>query len=136
MEEMNNNVVDEVIDEINDYDGEDVEVTDLSTTDSEESKTGTAAVVAVVAGVVAGTVAVVKNRKKIAQKWRDMRRKAMEKKLAKYDELDQKYAAEIAAKEHPEKDDFDDDFFEEVDDGEQPKTEGNNTENPTQKKGK
>lgn len=136
MEEMNNNVVDEMIDEINNYDNDDVEVTDLSTTDgSEESKTGTAAVVAVVAGVVAGTVAVVKNRKKIAQKWRDMRRKAMEKKLAKYDELDKKYAAEMAAKEHPVEDDFDDDFFDEVD-GAQPETEGNNQENPTQKKGK
>lgn len=141
MEELNN-VTEVTGDDIVSFNEETGEIYDLDTTDEETTEGGTTnklAVAGIIAGVIAGGVAVYKNRKKIAKKWRDKRRDAMLKKLAKYDELDQKYL-----EENKQDDDFEDDFFKE--DGEQPKTEGNNTEpdstqqvekeNPTPKKGK
>ena len=117
------------------------EIYDLDTTADEATEdsgnsTNKLAVAGVIAGVIAGSIAVYKNRKKIAKAIRDKKRARYEKKLAKYDELDQKYLAE-----NKEEDDFEDDFFRE-----DPETEGNNTEagetqpvekeNPTPKKGK
>lgn len=138
-EEMNNNVT---TDEIMNFNEETGEIYDLDAAEAatEDGGNGTnkLAVAGVIAGVIAGGVAVYKNRKKIAKAIRDKKRARYEKKLAKYDELDQKYLAEIEKKEE---DDFDDDFFRE-----DPETEGNNTEpettqqvekeNPTPKKGK
>ena len=117
------------------------EIYDLDNTTDEATEDGgngtnKLAVAGVIAGVIAGGIAVYKNRKKIAKAIRDKKRARYEKKLAKYDELDQKYLAE-----NKEEDDFEDDFFRE-----DPETEGNNTEagetqpvekeNPTPKKGK
>lgn len=132
----NNNVtvIDNETGEI--MDNYDLDTADEATEDGGNS-TNKLAVAGVIAGVIAGGVAVYKNRKKIAKAIRDKRRARYEKKLAKYDELDAAYALETKKEE----DDFDDDFFEE-----DPKTEGNNTEaettqqvekeNPTPKKGK
>lgn len=139
-EEIKNEVT---TDEIMNFNEETGEIYDLDTTADEATEDGgngtnKLAVAGVIAGVIAGGIAVYKNRKKIAKAIRDKKRARYEKKLAKYDELDQKYLAEIEKKEE---DDFEDDFFKE-----DPETEGNNTEaettqqvekeNPTPKKGK
>ncbi len=125
-------------DEIVTFNEETGEIYDLDTTADETTEDGgngtnKLAVAGVIAGVIAGGVAIYKNRKKIAKKIRDKRRASMEKKLAKYDELDAAYAFETT---------IDGDF----EDLEEPETEGNNTEpdstqqvekeNPTPKKGK
>ena len=141
MEELNN-VTEVTGDDIVSFNEETGEIYDLDTTNEETTEGGTTnklAVAGIIAGVIAGGVAIYKNRKKIAKKIRDKRRASMEKRLAKYDELDAAYALETK-----DDDDFEDDFFKE--DGEQPKIEGNNTEpdstqqvgkeNPTPKKGK
>ena len=137
MEEMTNVTADEIVT----FNEETGEIYDLDTTEEETTEGGAnkLAVAGVIAGVIAGGVAIYKNRKKIAKAIRDKNRARMEKKLAKYDELDQKYL-----EENKQDDDFEDDFFE--DNGEQPNKEGNNTEhdetqhvekeNPTPKKGK
>ena len=129
-------------DDIVTFNEETGEIYDLDTTADEATEDGgngtnKLAVAGVIAGILAGGVAVYKNRKKIAKAIRDKRRARYEKKLAKYDELDAAYALETKKEE----DDFDDDFFRE-----DPETEGNNTEtgetqpvekeNPTPKKGK
>jgi len=137
-EEMNNNVTTDEIMNFNEETGEiyDLDTTADETTEDGGNSTNKLAVAGVIAGVIAGGIAVYKNRKKIAKAIRDKKRARYEKKLAKYDELDQKYLAE-----NKEEDDFEDDFFRE-----DPETEGNNTEtgetqpvekeNPTPKKGK
>ena len=129
-------------DEIMNFNEETGEIYDLDTTADDATEDGgngtnKLAVAGVIAGIIAGGVAVYKNRKKIAKAIRDKKRARYEKKLAKYDELDATYALETKKEE----DDFDDDFFRE-----DPETEGNNTEagetqpvekeNPTPKKGK
>ena len=129
-------------DEIMNFNEETGEIYDLDTTADDATEDGgngtnKLAVAGVIAGIIAGGVAVYKNRKKIAKAIRDKKRARYEKKLAKYDELDAAYALETKKEE----DDFDDDFFRE-----DPETEGNNTEagetqpvekeNPTPKKGK
>lgn len=129
-------------DEIMNFNEETGEIYDLDTTADDATEDGgngtnKLAVAGVIAGIIAGGVAVYKNRKKIAKAIRDKKRARYEKKLAKYDELDAAYALETKKEE----DDFNDDFFRE-----DPETEGNNTEtgetqpvekeNPTPKKGK
>lgn len=141
MAEMNETNV--TTDEIMNFNEETGEIYDLDTAADEATEDGgngtnKLAVAGVIAGIIAGGVAVYKNRKKIAKTIRDKKRARYEKKLAKYDELDAAYALETKKEE----DDFDDDFFRE-----DPETEGNNTEtvtetqqsekeNPTPKKGK
>ena len=107
-------------DDIVTFNEETGEIYDLDTTTDEATEDGgngtnKLAVAGVIAGIIAGGVAVYKNRKKIAKAIRDKRRARYEKKLAKYDELDAAYALETKKEE----DDFDDDFFRE-----DPETEG------------
>ena len=138
-EEIKNEVTTDDIVTFNEETGEiyDLDTTADETTEDGGNGTNKLAVAGVIAGIIAGGVAVYKNRKKIAKAIRDKKRARYEKKLAKYDELDAAYALETKKEE----DDFNDDFFRE-----DPETEGNNTEtgetqpvekeNPTPKKGK